>query len=666
MTIGSRTPTHFARVRRLRVADAAMVAIAGALSVYALGIGTSLIIAGVGAVMMVLRKSRIVDAPLVAFVMALVINVTALFVCGIAAALLAPSAPFAVTARVILAIPLVVAAGTWTALRLRSGTSDVVPMRAGQYRYLGAVLIVATAGEALLKLKSTVLGVTWTMSNDASTHVYIARSIIMHDGITIAQLHQYPPLANYLAALAASAFGRGEAQPGALMIHDVAALAGVEVLIYAALVVALGTCVLLVRTSGHGDPSAATLYDYGFMAIAGVIVVTPLVAGNALAGGFLSGIAGVLMTVAAIAMAMHFMTSRSPVVLATASSAVVLAFLSWVLAGIALCPMLLVASVAGARTVSRTATRSSATRWSWMGVAAGFGVVLVIMLGVVVSRAALKSALVPGGFALTVLWWLLPLLTVIACVTTALLLKTPASRVMAMPASMGLGAVALLAVMARTNTLGHVSHYYVVKFTWLATSSLSWLPIAIIALVVVRPGTGAALQRSIVAVGLLASIVIVNGYRSALPQEPGLEPLQWIWDGGDFHNRTAFTQMATLSDEGHPVVFWDAALPIVEIQGLNYWSAQSFASVNGPGPKVPFTAVDSGMLLPPAAVDFRSWSANRYIFVRDGKPVSLLCELLNEETHVTVVTDNPALPATVRSNCPHLAPNVSRYIAPRT
>ncbi len=56
-------------------------------------------------------------------------------------------------------------------------------------------------------------GFAWAMSGDATSHISIARSIVVHHGLTLHQIRSYPPVADLVLALVSGAAGRHGLSP---------------------------------------------------------------------------------------------------------------------------------------------------------------------------------------------------------------------------------------------------------------------------------------------------------------------------------------------------------------------------------------------------------------------------------------------------------------------
>ncbi len=320
---------------------------------------------------------------------------------------------------------------------------------------------------------------------------------------------------------------------------------------------------------------------------------------------------------------MQAVERRSPVALALAASGTLLAFFSWVLVGIALCPIVLIAAYEVWRDV-RSRTDGTRLRWGALGLAVG----VVVPVGSHRRHCRIDSSrpASPGPVARTRcgraacgpdrLW----------CRWSPRLRAPPRVAALACAHRSGDFDRAAGALLRLSPVHGGMSAYYQSKFIWVEVASLSWVPFALAGVLLLRATRSRTLRIGLTAGAVACAVAILGAYEVAIPQSAVRQPLAWIWNGGDVPDQATLAQMFRLAQTGHAVVLWRSSDSPAEQQLLNFWSAQIFSGISTTAAsRVPLASVDSGYLVSPAALAFRNWAADAY---NSRVPITTLCQFL--------------------------------------
>ncbi len=636
MAVTLATSPNRRRRRITSVADVVLLLIAAGCTWYALGLGALLFVVGVGLLLDELERRPGELLSVAAIPGAVITETMILFVAAIATARLLPSTSFDVTAPVILGAPIVAVLVVKAVRRIRAGGRHGRIGKSVQFRFAAAAVTIFAVGDAAVEARGRYFDVAWVMSNDSANHMYITRAIISHDGLTAEELHHYPPVANLLAALFSAAPGRTGLDPSQLLHHDLQAFASTYVVLFAAIFLSLAACVVVAVRASRGAVQQARLGTYLLMILSGATVVTPLIMVEALHGGFLSAVAGILFSVAALATAMQAVERRSPVALALAASGTLLAFFSWVLVGIALCPIVLIAAYEVWRDVRSRTDGTRPALWARVGLAVGVVVPVGILIGAIVSYRQLAAGLAGPGGAYSVRSGLLAALTVCGVVGALACARRPEWRLWLVPTAAGISTGLLVVLLRLSPVHGGMSAYYQSKFIWVEVASLSWVPFALAGVLLLRATRSRTLRIGLTAGAVACAVAILGAYEVAIPQSAVRQPLAWIWNGGDVPDQATLAQMFRLAQTGHAVVLWRSSDSPAEQQLLNFWSAQIFSGISTTAAsRVPLASVDSGYLVSPAALAFRNWAADAY---NSRVPITTLCQFLATRSSAVVVT----------------------------
>ena len=489
------------------------------------------------------------------------------------------------------------------------------------------------------------------MSGDATSHISIARSIVVHHGLTLHQIRSYPPVADLVLALVASAAGRHGLTPVALLEHDGRALAAVMALMTCAVSVLLAGCVWHVaETVGYATTRARTAV-YLMMFAAAAAATTEAGMGIGVFGGYLSGAGGVVLELATVVLAIQVMLTPRPTTLVLAFAGAVLTMMTWVIIGIIVTSAVAVA--AGRLTLAyrrdEDGNRSRTTLGALICVIGGIGVGAIAIAG---AHQSLASSLVqPGGFPRVVTWVLVPL---VGTAVLGVVLAVRGTTRWVFGIATVVGAATLLTWALLTAALGPpgLSRYYELKILWLQAAVLLWVPLALILLAVLRSGRTSSRSWLPTLAGIVAAAAVVASYNHVqMSSSRDFSPLAWISSGGALSNEQRLTQVLDLARYGHPVVFWDGRRGSDSLAVLNLVSAEVFAGQTTDGrPTVADPAYD---IREPATVfAFRQWAHGRYPKVARGRPLTILCELLAHESQVVVISDQGGISTTLASTCP--------------
>ncbi len=188
----------------------------------------------------------------------------------------------------------------------------------GAIYFMWSVLGLVIAGVGLLALRGSYYGFAWAMSGDASSHISIAHSIIVHHGLTLHQIRSYPPVADLLLAVVSGAAGRHGLSPVGLLQHDGRALAAVMALMTCGVALLLAGCVWhMVDALGRATVRARAVV-YVVMFAAAASAVTEAGMGIGIFGGYVSGVGGVLLELATLVLAIATLVAARSITLVLA------------------------------------------------------------------------------------------------------------------------------------------------------------------------------------------------------------------------------------------------------------------------------------------------------------------------------------------------------------
>jgi hypothetical protein len=620
----------------------------------AAGPGSALLVIGVVALTAAFMQLPLFSAPLSAVPVAIVVEGALVGSVGFLTALMPFRFDFAVTAGLALGGPVAVGVVGWALLRARRVPS---PDRAGQVRFIGAVMGVFLGIALVLESWGRYYAVGWALSNDSANHLQIAASMIRHNGMTVHQIKSYPPIAELLVAVVSGLSGRAGLAPGPLVLHDAQALASVMFLAVCAIALLLAAGVWQVARTVGSRRSAAT---FVLMAAAAAAACTQAIAGIGIAGGFLSALVGMVFTAAGIIVTMLVLQTDSPAGMVLVFVAAAMALLTWVLLGLALAALVAL-TVVGYWTIDRVGDDGAPPRRGGLAVSILCGAGLIAMFGgVAVFHRPLFAALeLPGGIAQVEPWLFVAL---VGTSMVGAVLTTGVTRwLFVVPAVFGIASAVLIGSLKVVLRNPGLSHYYEMKFIWIQSSALAWVPLAFVAVALAATGVRADYRRYVVVIGLLMSGAVMWGSWAATLPGTQKSLIAWVAQGGDFGDQAALSQLFAHSDGQVPVVFWGDRGGNVNSVYLNFISSQivTAGSRDGRG-----RTVDSGFAFPvsPEARYFYAWSHSVYPRWWHGTQTGVLCHLLANELRVIVITSNADAPAQVAATCPDHAGRVVRYV----
>jgi len=650
------------RYRRSRVGliDLFLFASLAVLSWTVLGVGGSLLLVGVGTITVVLQQRSSISSPLVALAGAIALEAGFLFGMSVLTHALLPNGSFDLTAPILLALPLVGAFLAWfLVLRGREPQWDGAPQSiAGQYRFMAGAFVAVLAFQAQLILRHGYYAVGWTMSGDASNHLYVTRSIIAANGVSLEQLRAYPPAVNLIVAVVSSAGGRTGLDPRALLLHDLHAMAAVYLLMFASIFCMFAICLVQALKPVSAGSYALGPTTYVLMTLCGLVAFSRPLLGVALVSGFLSAVGGLLFTLITLALTMRVLTTARADALLLASVSALVAFLCWVPLGLALVGPLVVATVY----LARRRKIPLVPRWhtwpeSWL-LLPPLAALAVIGIAAGVSVRTLIKALETGGGVHPIPTGSLIVLTALSVVLVVLLGRAGLRRALLAPVVLGIWSLVLLEWMLHLPGVHGAWTYYAMKFMWLGALALAWVPVAIVATAV---EWGAAHRRA----GIIGPVLAVSislgllAFYAGIPSDvPSSQ--DYLSRGGALSVRSVvplmFDAYGVRASSG-PVVYW---WPPIESIFLNFWSSQIYVSepASHRSARIPF-APD----FPISASAYRFWRWANYDYELDTA-VSVhygLCQLLAYQRGVVVLTPEAGLAKSVQETCPDPG-RVSRYV----
>ena len=546
------------------------------------------------------------------------------------------------TAWLVLVMPLVVAGAALSpSSGARTRRDPTTPDDSGAQTFL---LPLAVAGLAVLAAALAVdvvndgFGAAWAMSGDNRNHINLARAVVADGGLTVEGLRSYPVLWNALVAVHAVAGSRpGAASPGALLEHDVTSLAALYVLTAAltTVMVAAAAAQLVGRRRGAlaAGGSGGHLVALG----AGLLVLSPLVMGTALADGYFTGVGGLLLLVCAMITATQALERRSCEATAVTGGAALMLLVVWPPLALVAAPLSVLASV-GLLTGTRT-VRSK--------LAAGVGLVLGLVPFAVftATRSTLGAALLLEGSITR------PSVLVLVVLIVVLLL----ARVRGTGSASGLLVAAVVAgtgtlLVAVLATLGAQTSwtYYASKTLWLVESGLLFvalLPAAWVGLTAGRDTDRRSLiRRGTTTAALVVAATAVTGMATSLGP-----PLARAAIGWDQPSSVTASAVMSAGDEQVPYVFWRWSEPGAftgEDRLANFWSIAVWGRTPDGTNSYP-DAVPNGPL---------AWAYT-------AGTTADLCALAQGVPGLRIHTRDAALSAELAAGCPGTAVDV--ILAPR-
>lgn len=521
-------------------------------------------------------------------------------------------------AAVVLLLPVLVAAASL--LRARVASEEPTPWLDPT---LGGICIGVLAAAHWVQQKGPGTGVAWAMSGDARNHVLLARGVIDDGGLTLTTLRHYPATSDGVAAAVAALGGRTGRLPGALLLHDVNALAHSYV-VMAVLLSGLFACAVAAAASTrdgstllHGPgPAVAAV-------VASVLPVTALVSGTALHDGFFSAYLGLVVLLAAVVlMVVAVREGSGPIVVLLASTGPLLLTV-WSVLSLLVPPAVLV--------LLPRLVRSTRPKAAALALAAA-ALALIAPAVVAVNHTELAAAFVlPGGLTRPheQLLTALVLLTAGSATLAHAPLRQRAS--LTLLAALTGGGVVLMAL-AAVGPGPARWQYYGGKTLWLVTASFLWI--------LVMPGADLAMSRrrgkGIAAIGAAALGAVALA--AADMSTPLKNPLQMAAEGWDQPVAANVPALRRFGDAGTPYIFWhwsDGSTYTGEDRIDNFWAVAAWdgaAPANGLDPV-------------------------RWGYESSGDPQQL-CTLASAVPGLRVVTRDPHLQADLAARCAPAAPQV--------
>lgn len=514
------------------------------------------------------------------------------------------------------------AGATGLAVLWRDRRSLRPPHRSTVLRWAGAAAGGAAWLAALLiaRVLPDADPVSWAMNGDAANNLHFARGMIEANGYALSSGNAVPLPAALLALTALP--GRAGLHGGALLGHDLAALAALWALAIAAAGLMLGLVVSsLVRTPSSTVLAATT---------GSLLVTTWLVAGLPIESGYLN--APIALTFL-LASWLAFTHSRTAPVLAT----VVLLGLGVALLAIwtplaAVTGCLLLASLWLHRHEVNAARRGSV-----IAIAAALAAYPIWVAAVAIPLfGEVGGVFTVEGHGFPFTGWLL-LAAAVAAVGMAVALRARlAPEVLAGAVALVLAAAAgMLLLIGLAGGRDADSSYYPTKFTWLLTVLLIAVALALLA----RLLSERARWPGVAAIGTIALVASSLG-PSPVRAVPVVEPPLWrilagsVWDAGD----VTVHRILDLHDRGRITVLWDSGVPDEAI--INFWLLEL-----GDGQS------DDGQLA-------RSFTYAGYREFRDTgsytvPPIGTLCTVLAElPREPLIITADPSLEHALTAQCP--------------
>lgn len=468
-------------------------------------------------------------------------------------------------------------------------------------------------------------GAAWAMSGDARNHVILMRDIINAGGLEPGRLKAYPALYNALAAVHSAAAGRPRGSAGALLEHDVNAMAAIYVLTFALIAALLlagafqvvgAASMTLSRTGGFSVAAAAVL-----------IALSPIVAGTALTDGFFSAVGGLALMLSVLLLCTQASAAREMEPALVAVGGCLLLLTVWSLLALLAAPLLMV--------VAATFARHRRLELAAVLILAGLAPVVAFYL----QRATVKPILTASG-ALTVPAGSL-LLALIAVAGSALLLNilgSTARHALSIALVLGTTAVVLMVWLLR---LAHADiftiagkptwTYYAGKTLWLSESALAFVLLVPAAAATLSGAAPTRLRRELAPAVCAGAAVCVMWMGSVLPQPITSATTGWA-------NPNAETARAVFAQDSRPFVFFRWSTPASyngEDRLANFWAAAIWST--GPqGEPLLSSALPGGMA---------AWA------YRAGGTDADLCELGLAVPGIRVITRDSTLEARMGAVC---------------
>ena len=514
------------------------------------------------------------------------------------------------------------------------------------------------AFQAQLILRHGYYAVGWTMSGDASNHLYVTRSIIAANGVSLEQLRAYPPAVNLIVAVVSSAGGRTGLDPRALLLHDLHAMAAVYLLMFASIFCMFAICLVQALKPVSTGSYALGPTTYVLMTLCGLVAFSRPLLGVALVSGFLSAVGGLLFTLITLALTMRVLTTARADALLLASVSALVAFLCWVPLGLALVGPLVVATVY----LARRRKIPLVPRWhtwpeSWL-LLPPLAALAVIGIAAGVSVRTLIKALETGGGVHPIPTGSLIVLTALSVVLVVLLGRAGLRRALLAPVVLGIWSLVLLEWMLHLPGV-HGAWTYYHDEVHVARSPCA--------------GVGARCDRGHRGrVGRRASEsghhrararrVHLVGPVGLLRRDPVRRPLATGLPsrGGALSVRSVvplmFDAYGVRASSG-PVVYW---WPPIESIFLNFWSSQIYvsepASHREHGSRSHPTSRSRLRPTGSGGGPIDDYELDTAVSVHYG-----LCQLLAYQRGVVVLTPEAGLAKSVQETCPDPG-RVSRYV----
>lgn len=596
-----------------------------AASVFVLGIGATILLAGTG----VLAAGLSLTLPRIsvpaAWAFALVAEISlVLSVSGLVSLVSPREQPPAVNLAT-LAAPLLLGAVLLVIARRRGRARPVFSLFFERVAILITAVVVAVA-EALAT-RGPAYGIAWAMSGDARNHLLIMRSSIFHGGITIDQVRTYPAALNAIAGIVSGSTSRGGLPSGELLLHDARALAAVYILLVIAvafMIVAALAAFLVAKKPLRGRVSVAVTI---VLLMAAGMAVSPLVLGTALIDGSFSAYGGLAISLASLVIALSALQDDKPNAfgyLFLAPGSLIL-FVTWTLLAVVPVALILVVAFAHLRWSRRNRVIETRTDHRAMRAALfalPLGCLLVIGAVILINLPTLEMTFRTSGSITPVNGWVLPIL--------ALLLVVMAVTA---PPYQRRFAIACLAVLAAAFGLAiwlmHLLHgwrdltpsYYSQKMLWLVAASFVWLPFVPVLRLAEREALASARGQYAVASGL-AALAVLLAFDAVTTVR---EPVSHAAEGWSQPSAEVIARVAREADVRKSFVLWRYAGTGDDRLG-NFWSSLAWTSTASGKYLSSPTDIPGG---------FAYWA-----YFDTGR-IDQLCALVAAYPHITVVTASP-------------------------